>query len=635
MAMKEFKTPGFTSGIQNKLPSEKIAQDAASYSSGWITEDGNIFLSYGRAIIGTDGSQGGVFGQIFAPKKDGTKVHFRKSNTKIQYFDGTTWVDVITGLTAGADYTFAPYISLAGAYLYCFGPDGLYKIATANPGSYKDMFDDAKNYKGFAIINQQRTILWNRSNGNIDKMGLYLSKIDPQGTNYTTVTNEVVGTGDGVTTTFSGTLAQATGKRFVFGCTLSMSDASITGNDSYVGTITGTGVTGTINYATGAYSLTFTTAPSNAVTARITYQYEDSNTGGITDFTFSAPRVAAEGDIISQEYLGEPIQNVIVFEGKYYSMKKTSVYELDLTNDDTNATNLVYRVDIGIPSMRAAISTGKGIVFMDTANPSKPMLSILQRNQIGNALEPVNLTPMFKWEEYDMDELVIDTYGENIILSAKTYGADNNDIMFLVNTQQKYSVDIIPYGSNTFAKESGILYAGDSFSDTVYSLFTGFDDLGQVITNEWSGKDENYGDDVLKRFRYFRAKGLIDPEQVVQVYISYENGDYSLIGTIRGDADYVDRNDPQVIGGGEIGGESIGGGNATTVFPFYMQFRVRTPKFRTRKFKYVATGIGYVSIEAQTDFDVMTFEQRIPTRFRQKQHVSLDGTLTDQNTFAN
>lgn len=635
MAMKEFKTSGYTSGIQNKLPTEKIAQDAASTSSGWITEDGNIFLSYGRAILGTDGSQGGVFGQIFAPKKDGTKVHFRKSNTKIQYYNGTTWVDVITGLTAGADYTFAPYISLAGAYLYCFGPDGLYKIATANPGSYKDMFDEAKNYKGFAIINEQRTLLWNRSNGNVDKMGIYLSKIDPQGTNYTTVTNEVVGTGDGVTKTFTGTLAQATGKRFVFGCTLSMSDASITGNDSYVGTITGTGVSGTINYATGAYSITFTTAPANAVTARLSYQYEDSNTGGVTDFTFSEPRVAAEGDIISQEFLGEPIKNVIVFEGKYYSMKKTSVYELDLTNNDTNATNLVYRVDIGIPSMRSAISTGKGIVYMDTANPSKPMLSILQSNQIGNALEPVNLTPMFKWEEYDMDDLVIDTYGENIILSAKTRGADNNDIMFLVNTQQKYSVDIIPYGSNTFAKEAGILYSGDSFSDTVYSLFTGFDDLGQIITNQWTGKDENYGDDVLKHFRYFRCKGLIDPDQVVQVFVSYENGDFQQIGTIRGDADYVDRNDPQVIGGSELGQETIGGGNATTVYPFYMQFRVRTPKFRTRKLKYVATGIGYVSIESQSDFDIMTFEQRIPTRFRQKQHVSLDGTLTNQDTFAN
>lgn len=100
MAMKEFKTSGFSSGVQNKIPTEKIAQDAASTSLGWITEDGNIFLSYGRQLVGSDGPQGGIFGEIFAPKKDGTRVHFRKANTKIQYFSGTTWVDIIIGLTA-------------------------------------------------------------------------------------------------------------------------------------------------------------------------------------------------------------------------------------------------------------------------------------------------------------------------------------------------------------------------------------------------------------------------------------------------------------------------------------------------------------------------------------------------------
>lgn len=634
MAMQEFKTDGYISGTQNKLPSEKIAQDASSDSLGWYTEDGAILLSPGRAYIGSDGSQGGVPSLFFAPKKDGTKVLFRKTNTKIQYWNGSTWIDVITGLTAGSMYFFASYISLAGAYLYCFGPDGLYKIATANPTSYKDMYDEAKNYKGYAIINQQRTLLWNRSSGNVDKMGIYLSKIDPQGTNYTTVTNEVVLTGDGSTKTFSGTLTQATGKRFVFGCTLSMSDASITGTDNYVGVISGTGVTGTINYATGAWTLTFTTAPANAVTGRISYQYEDSNTGGVTDFTFSSPRQAAEGDIISQEYLGEPIQNVLVFEGKYYSLKTTSVYELDLTNNDTNATNLVYRVDIGIPSPRAAVSTGKGMVFMNTANPNRPMLTILQRNQIGNALEPVNLTPLFKWEDYVFDECVVDTYGENIIISAKTKDADNNDIMFLVNTQQKYSVDIIPYGAAVFAKDSGILYAGDPFSDTVESLFTGFDDLGQIVPNYWIGKDENYKLENLKHTRYLRFKGKIDPQQVIGVYMSYDDGDFTQVGTIRGDAGYVDVTDPQVIGGNELGGETIGGGNMTTVYPFYMQMRLRTPKFRTRKIKLIATGIGYVSIEAQTDFDILVFEQKIPRRFRQKEHVSLDGTQTDQNTFA-
>ena len=631
--MKSFKVQGYTSGIQNKIPAETIADDAAQDSLGWVTEDGSISLCGGRERIGSDGSQGGIFGQIFAPKKDGTAVHFRKTNTKIQYFDGTTWQDTITGLTAGAEYTFSPYVSLAGAYLYATGVDGLFKIATANPGSYKNMFDEAKNYKGYSIINEQRMFLWNRSNGNPDRMGVYISKIDPQGTNYTTVSNEVLGASGN--TTYSGTLAQATGNRFVFGVTITGTTGAglETFTDTYAGTLTGSlGGIGTINYATGTYSVTF----NNTVTSgnvEADYQYEDSNSGGVTDFTFSSPRVAGEGDIISQEYLGEPIQSIHVFEGRYYSFKNTCVYELDLTDDDTNATNIVYRVDIGIPSLRAAISTGKGIVYMDTGNPNKPFLSMLTRNPIGGNLEPVNLCPLFRWEDYVFDNCVIDTYGENILVSAKTQGADENDIVFLINARDKYAVDIIPYGVNTFAKSGGYLYGGDSFSDTIYKLFSGFDDLTLPINNYWVSKDQTYKSENLKKFRFLRFKGLIDPQQYIEVYASFDRGDFQLLGTIRGDGDYVDYSNAVVIGGNEIG-NLVGGDGEAVGYPFIMEMRTRVPKFRTRAIKLVAGTIGFAQINWIEDHDVLVFEQRLPRRFRIKQHVSLDGTQTNLDTFA-
>lgn len=631
--MKEFKVQGYKSGVQNKIPAETIAPDAASDSLGWITEDGRIQLCGGRAQVGADGVVGGIYGEIFAPTKNGNSVHFRKTSTKIQYFNGTSWADTVTGLTADSNYTFSPYLSLAGAYVFATGPDGLYKIPTANPGSYKDMYDSTKNHKGFTIVNEQRMFLWNRTDGTPDATAIYLSKIDPQGTNYTTVTDEVVGTGNGALTTFSGTLTQATGKRFVFGISLNMNPSGITATDNFEGVISGTGVTGTINYATGAWTLTFTSAVANATQIRMSYQYEDSNVDGITDFTFSAPRVAGEGDFIPQEYLGEPIQNVLVFEGKYYSMKKTCVYELNLTTDDTNATNNVYRVDIGIPSLRSAVSTGKGIVYLDTANPSRPTLSLLQRNPFGGNLEPINLTPLFKWENYDVDEIVIDTFGEYIVISAKQSGSDNNDVMFLVNVNQNYSVDIIPYGVNTFAKKAGILYGGDSFSDTIYELFTGFDDLTFTIENYWTSKAETYKSENLKKYRFLRFKGVIDPQQVVEVHCSFDSGDFQWLGTIRGDASYVDYDNQEVIGGDEIG--NIVGGNGSSVgYPFLMQLRVRVPKFRTRTLKLIATQIGYAGIEWITDEDILVFEQKIPGRFRSKQHVNLAGTETDLPTFA-
>jgi hypothetical protein len=631
--MIDFKTQGYVKGVQNKLPAETIDQSAAFDALAWTSIDGYLELNRGRQAIGAEGALGGVDAQIFAPKKNGDKVLFRKINTRIQYLDGNTWTDVITGLTDGAKYSFNSYISQAGAYLIATGVDGIYKIATANPASFKSMFDTTKNYKGFSIINEQRMFMWDISSPNIDKTGVYLSKIDPQGTNYVTVTNENLGASGN--TTYTGTLAQATGVRFVFGLLITgTTGAGVeTFRDNYAGGLVGSlGGTGTINYATGAYSITFNGVVTSG-NVEADYQYEDSNSGGITDFTFSAPRQAGEGDIIPQEYLGEPIQNILVFEGKYYSFKKTCVYELDLTNDDTNATNIVYRSDIGIPSMRSCISTGKGMVYLDTANPSKPLLSILQRNPIGGNLEPVDLTPLFKWENYQYDNCALDTYGEFILVSCNRPESTFNDRTMLVNVGQQYSVDISYYGANVFSKNGGDLFTGDSLTETTYQIFSGFDDLGDVIENYWIGKAETYGSDNLKRFRFIRFKGVIDPDQVIEVYCQFDDGDFTLLGTIRGDQSYVDYTSSQAIGTNGIGTAPIGGALVALGYNYLMQMRVRVPKFRTRTLRFIATGIGYASVQWSDDFDVLSFEQRIPSQYRQKQHVSLNGEQTDLPTF--
>lgn len=645
--MIAYKTQNFSSGVQNKLPAEVIAPDAASDELNWRVVDGRIELVGGRQAIGAEGIIGGIFGEIFAPKMDGTKVHFRKKNTAIQYFDGSAWQDVITGLTAGANYTFAPYLSVAGAYLIIGGADGLYKIATANPASYKSMYVEGVNHYGLLLINEQRTTLWDRRDVVPDGNALYLSKIDPQnGTVYTTVTNEVLATGDGIQTVFSGTLAQATGLRFVFGVQINTNPSSVTASDNYVGVISGSGVTGTINYATGAYTLTFAVAPALATDIRATYQYEDSNSGGVTDFRFTSPtRVAGEGDIIPQEFLGEPIQNVFVFEGRYYSFKKTCVYELDLTDDDTNATNKVYRADIGIPSLRAGVSTDKGIVYMDTSNPEKPRLTLLQRNPIGNTLEPIDLTPLFKWEDYQHDKCSINTWGENIVVSCRTPDTPYNNRLFLVNTVQKYSVDITYYGANTIVKDEGNLYIGDSLTDTVYQIFSGFDDLGNIIENYWESRNEDFGGsnavktkgtsiaDYLKRYRWMTFHGLIDRDQAYEVYISFDDGGYTLMGTIRGDASYVDVTSPQTVGSNIVGTEPVGGGSVGIAYPYLTRLRIRTPKFQKKKYKLVALGVGYVSVIYFEDVDLLVFEQKIPARYRQKEHVSLNGETVDNPTF--
>ncbi len=68
----------------------------------------------------------------------------------------------------------------------------------------------------------------------------------------------------------------------------------------------------------------------------------------------------------------------------------------------------------------------------------------------------------------------------------------------------------------------------------------------------------------------------------------------------------------------------------TNVFPYFTELKLKAPKFRVRQYKFVAKGIGYVDIEYMADHAITAFESKLPSRFRQKQNVSLDGQSTDQ-----
>ena len=66
-------------------------------------------------------------------------------------------------------------------------------------------------------------------------------------------------------------------------------------------------------------------------------------------------------------------------------------------------------------------------------------------------------------------------------------------------------------------------------------------------------------------------------------------------------------------------------GDQITVYSFYMELKIRMPKFRKRTLRFTANGIGYCAIQEIQDHDIWVYEERLPRQYRQRQNVSLDG----------
>jgi len=628
MAKDKQDIQAFVSGTHNNLSDEVIPKDAATDSIGWLTTDGRIELMYGRQAQGAEGSSGKVWAKHTGYKTDGTSVFFRKiwdgTEGKVQYLNGSTWTDVITGLS-NTDVTFTNYASLAGNFVYLgSAEDGLFKIVTANPGSYTDVYDSTKNFKGYLFIDRGRSIMWGTKN---DTTGLYGSYIDSQDSDvYTTVASEAIGSSG--STNYTGTLAFKSGgsTRTCFGVTFTDGTQTITIDFTGSATSDSDG-TGTVNFTSGVYDVTFDATTTGAVTAD--YQWEDSNANGVTDFSKSASRLAGEGFVVRQDKGGDKIQVVIPHEGSYFSFKENSVYKFTLDVDDTNPTNELIRSDVGVSSLRAAVATSAGIVYMDTGNPSEPQVAILRRNPVGDNFLTEPLFPQFKFEKYTYDDVAVEAWDKFIVIACAE-GTDENNRMIMGNVRDN-TVDIAPYGVRCFTKDGGFLYGGDPLAQTSYELFTGFDDMSQKINNYWISKNDTFGTSELKRTKKRRFRGSIAPDQVIKVSVSLDNSEFQQVGTILGSGDYVDYQSSTAIGTTYIGQDVVGGGDGAQVYNFLLDIKMRLPKFRKREIKFEATGFGYCAVEQMTDFDVWLYEDKLPKKYRQKQNVSLTG-VTNQDS---
>lgn len=617
----------FTFGLITSIEKETTPRGASVDSLNWLTEGDHIELRRGYKILGTAqtgvGRANGIIKIVDAKKVDQL---FASRDKKLLHYNRDTedfdeigsdilGDDVIQSDGYSEDVSMAEYVGLAGYQLWVNSPNnaGLWKIMVANPTDAVDQYNSSKNYKGHISIDTNRMFLWGR---NEDQTGLNGSYIDSQ--SYTTVSSEVLDTGDGSTTDFSGTLAFKAGgsKRTCFSITAT--DGVETFTDDFNGTLTGDqGGTGTINYATGAISLSFNTAVANSTNVLVDYQWEDSTNGGIADFTESATRVAGQGFIFRQDEGGGALRTVKNYKSVYYCFHTKKTWTLNLSNDDTNAENLPFRTLVGVPNLRAAIEAETGIYYIDDVTNNTPRLKLLSYDTAGNQeVVPSHISQRLDLTDYSFDQSAGFRFGDYIMFSMRRKSSTYNDRTLVYNTLYD-SFDILDYFIRDMAEYDGALVSADALNGNFTELFSGEDDDGSEIPNYWISDLDDHDVEGLKKTKKFYIRGAIAPDQVIKIYLSFDDGDWVEYGTIEGTGDYVDRTQSVNVGANTLGrGEIGGGGDGRTAYTYERLFSIRTSRYERVAVKFEATAIGYASVSEYDFWDIRLKGQKAPIKYR-------------------
>lgn len=617
-------------GLNTAVKDIKTLKPGVSPDSlNWITskEKDSISLRRGYARLGTTEvtGSGKVTGIGTGVRYDGTEVLWYSYGRKVKYYDVTTddTIEVGTDLLPtgadGEDVWMRSYQNLAGSFMYIGSPNSsIYKIPTSNPANAIDQ--TISNYRfGVFHIGQNRAFAGQRNGttaGNNDKTGLYLSYIDKdQLSDFTQVTGEAYGTGDGSTVTFAHTLTQRTGKRTAM--YVSVTDTVETFVDDRNGNMVGNlGGTGTVNYATGAVSVTFNTAPAGAQAITCSYYYEDSTSTGILDFSGSAN---GQGKSFRQDDGGGNMMAIYNINTIEYCLHLLKTWQFTSSLDDTESTNLPYR-NVGIPYPRAAFQSPDGIILIDNSRASDPKfrrMQVLQGTNI-QTIEPESISDVLDLTPYAFDYGVAHRWGDYEVFCMQNRineVANSFNSVMLVRNVVSGAWDKLNYYASCLAELNGTLIAGDSVTNNVYTLFSGFDEDGDVIENYWTSSDLNLGTDHLKNCRRMVIDGLIQPDQNIEVHLSYDGGQFTKVYTIEGDADYVDSGINTYIGGVTIGSKVIGGGGSATASPFEVDFPINSDRFINVRVKFVATEVGHAQVNSITFKDIRDKGRKnLPTR---------------------
>ena len=689
-------------------------------SLNWLTGQykDHIELRRGYTLLGTTrlAGAGQITGIGIGLLQNGTQVPIYSYGSHLMYYNSVTnntaeiGSSALGAAAASDDVSIIPYQNLAGSFTYITSPNSsIYKVSTSLPTDYRDL--NVRDYRGYGKVDSNRLWSWGRqtSAGISDVNDVIVGVVDKQLlSQYTQLTAQLVGTGDGATKTFAATMGESgvtngaaatifaievagaiaagtavTGISVASQAVISMANTSsftvgtfvmvlgvsgmtqingligvvrqvafntnitvsiaTTGfsawtsggtaypcehfvDDKCGNMVSNLGGTGTISYVSGAISVTFKTAPINAVAINAQYYNEDSSNGGITDFSIDS-NTNGKGKIFPQGDGGGALKAIMPFDQVQYCfhpMKTWYVNLLGTTNpsSDVNSTNLPYRSNFGIPYYRSAFPTSDGILMVDTSHLNQPKIRFMEISPSVAALitvVPTSISDTLNLSSLGFNKSAARRWGDFDLVAYQniTNGViDPFNTRVLVRNIYSGLWDIVDYAVSCFEEYYGTLIAGDSLSNNVFTLFSGSDDDGSLISNHWISKPYKFVEG-SKKFNRFIVKGLIQSTQNIDISFAYEQGPFVKVFTVQGNASYVNIGNPVEVGSNTVGSQVVGGGNgagpAITAYPYEVEFIVGSDIFEYVQVQFSANSIGYCSIDEYTFKDIRYKSKKIPS----------------------
>lgn len=434
---------------------------------------------------------------------------------------------------------------------------------------------------------------------------------------YAKATENIGSSGD---TTVIGNLSKIVAPATAFQVTVTATVAA--GTETFIddgnGVLTSNlGGTGTVNYATGAVSATFSDVTTGQPTT--TYYWEDATNHGVLDFTTAydqsvtpATRIAGSGRYFPQFDGGGALQACIPLANVFYSFhtKKTWQTSIPTNDDDSSATpssNLPFRELTGVSSPYSAEGSSLGVYYINNANLARPEVYQLQprtgATSASLAAPKLISAALNLGATYGFDHAVMYVWNIYALLVCQQVRNGSTDAFnsrtFIMNTRTG-AWDLTDYPATRLAEYMGSLISGDPLSNNIFTLFSGFDDDGSLIPNYWTSGYTNHGVPGVKTTMRMVVNGLIQSSQRIRVSLSYDGGTFVEAFIIEGDGSYVDRSRSISVGQSTVGSKINGGGPEVFANPFEVEFGVNSDRYEYIRVRFEALNGGYAQINYYT-----------------------------------